>query len=99
MRQHSGPRRDPRRLEAPPRGLPVRVQWDPERDLHLNRLGHRSIQIGLSGDAVRRYTGEWITGIADVTPLARRIAGHLAAGDQDRARDLLPAERPYPLSA
>ncbi|MEU6246621.1 DUF4291 domain-containing protein [Glycomyces sp. NPDC047010] len=82
-----------RRLAA----SPVRVQWDPERDLHLNRLDHRSIQIGLSGDAVRRYTGEWITAIADVTPLARRIAGHLDAGEQDRARGLLPVERPYPV--
>jgi hypothetical protein len=76
---------------------PVRVQWDPERDLHLNRLDHRSIQIGLGPEAVDHYVGEWITAIEDVTPLARRIAGHLDAGEQDRARGLLPAERPYPL--
>ena len=31
----------------------VRIQWDPERDLLLNRLPYRSIQIGLSGVAVR----------------------------------------------
>lgn len=28
---------------------PVRIQWDPERNLHLAPLAHRTIQIGLSG--------------------------------------------------
>ncbi|MCC3763887.1 DUF4291 domain-containing protein [Glycomyces sp. TRM65418] len=78
---------------------PVRVQWDPERDLRLNRLDHRSIQIGLSGEAVDRYLGEWITGIADVTELSRTIDTHLAKGDTDAARMMLPDERPYPLEA
>jgi hypothetical protein len=76
---------------------PVRVQWDPERDLHLRRLDYRSIQIGLSGDAVDRYAGEWITRIEDTTALAREIAAHLESGDTDQARDRLPAERPYPV--
>jgi hypothetical protein len=74
---------------------PVRVQWDPERDIHLGRLDHRSIQIGLAGDAVDRYANEWITRIEDATALAREIAAHLESGDTDRARDHLPAERPY----
>ncbi|MCD0442343.1 DUF4291 domain-containing protein [Glycomyces sp. A-F 0318] len=78
---------------------PVRVQWDPERDLRLNRLDHRSIQIGLSGEAVGRYTGEWITGIADATDRARTIETHLANGDIAAARELLPDEAPYPLEA
>ncbi|WP_026928477.1 DUF4291 domain-containing protein [Glycomyces tenuis] len=76
---------------------PVRVQWDPERDLRLNRLEHRSIQIGLSGEAVDRYADAWIASITDVTGLARTIAEHLAAGRTDEARSALPPERPYPL--
>jgi hypothetical protein len=32
---------------------PVRVQWDPERDLRLSPLPHRSLQLGLSGEAAR----------------------------------------------
>ncbi|MGI8799945.1 MAG: DUF4291 domain-containing protein [Pseudonocardia sp.] len=36
----------------------VRVQWDPERSLRLERLDHRAIQIGLTGEAVSRYVGE-----------------------------------------
>ncbi|SDD83944.1 DUF4291 domain-containing protein [Glycomyces harbinensis] len=76
---------------------PVRIQWDPERDLHLNRLDHRSIQVGLSGEAVDRYVAEWITGIADATDRARAIEAHVVNGDNDKARALLPVEQPYPL--
>lgn len=75
---------------------PTRVQWDPERDLHLRPLPYRSLQLGLSGEAVRRYADEWITGITDVTPLAREIRTLVGDGDIDAAARLLPAERPYP---
>ena len=34
---------------------PVRVQWDPELDLRFAPLAHRSLQIGLSAEAVARY--------------------------------------------
>jgi hypothetical protein len=59
----------------------VRVQWDPERSLQLTPLPHRSIQIGLSGEAVDRYMDEWIVGISDVTGTARAIKNHLRDGD------------------
>jgi hypothetical protein len=84
--------------EGRPEG-PVRVQWDPERSLTLDRLDHRAIQVGLGGEAVDRYVDEWITAVKDVTPRAREIAGLVAAGDHDAARRLLPAERPLPLPA
>ncbi|MFD3543824.1 DUF4291 domain-containing protein [Streptomyces sp. NPDC058662] len=78
------------------REAPARVQWDPERDLHLNPLPHRSLQLGLSGRASRAYADEWTLSIRDVTPLARTIHGLLQGGRQDAARALLPAETPYP---
>lgn len=78
---------------------PVRVQWDPERSVRLGRLGHRSLQVGLSGEAVHRYVDEWIVGIRDVTPLAHRIHERVRAGAIEEATALLPAERPYPLPA
>jgi uncharacterized protein DUF4291 len=81
------------------RTSPVRVQWDPERSLALERLDHRAIQVGLGGEAVDRYVDEWITGIEDVTPLAHEIGGLVAAGDRDAARRLLPEERPLELPA
>jgi hypothetical protein len=77
---------------------PVRVQWDPERNLRHGALTHRSIQIGLSGAAVDNYVDEWITAIVDVTPTMREIGTLVQAGDLDAAGALLPAERPYPLS-
>jgi hypothetical protein len=38
---------------------PTRVQWDPERDLHLRPMPYRSLQLGLSGEAARRDADEW----------------------------------------
>ncbi|MGW2374099.1 MULTISPECIES: DUF4291 domain-containing protein [Kitasatospora] len=75
---------------------PARVQWDPERDLHLRPLPHRSLQLGLAGEAARRYAEEWIVSIADVTTLAHTIHEHVRDRALDAARQLLPAERPYP---
>ncbi|MGW1228181.1 DUF4291 domain-containing protein [Streptomyces sp. NPDC001515] len=81
------------------RTAPARVQWDPERDLRLDRLPYRSLQLGLSGEAARRYADEWTVSIRDVTPLAKEIHGHVRAGDLAAARDLLPEETPYPAPA
>lgn len=50
---------------------PVRIQWDPERDILHRPLGHRSIQIGLGGDAVPKYVQRWIRKISDGTSHSR----------------------------
>ncbi|MDP5312004.1 DUF4291 domain-containing protein [Streptomyces poriferorum] len=81
------------------RHAPARVQWDPERDLHLNRLPYRSLQLGLAGEASRRYADEWTVTIRDVTPLAREIHELVRAGRDDEAGRLLPDERVYPAPA
>ncbi|MFD7081027.1 DUF4291 domain-containing protein [Streptomyces sp. NPDC002181] len=78
------------------RGSSARVQWDPERDLHLNPLSHRSLQLGLSGPTSRAYADEWTVSIRDVTALAREIHGLVRSGDEAAARALLPVETPYP---
>ncbi|GAA4003475.1 DUF4291 domain-containing protein [Allokutzneria multivorans] len=74
----------------------ARVQWDPERDLGLNPLPHRALQLGLGGEAAQRYADEWIVSITDVTGLARRVHGLVREGSHDAARELLPVEEPYP---
>lgn len=52
--------------------MPVRIQWDPERDRRLRVIeGSRAIQIGLSGEAVRQYVDEWIVRIKDMTPIVQ----------------------------
>nr|WP_309245992.1 DUF4291 domain-containing protein [Verrucosispora sioxanthis] len=78
---------------------PVRVQWDPERSLRLGPLPYRSLQVGLSGEAVDRYLDEWIVAITEVTGLAHAIRDRLVAGDDAGAAALLPTERAYPLPA
>ncbi|EGX59256.1 hypothetical protein SZN_13676 [Streptomyces zinciresistens K42] len=79
------------------REAPARVQWDPERDLRLQPLPHRSLQLGLVGEAARLYADEWIVSVTDVTALARTVHAHVRDGELDAARGLLPGERPYPV--
>ncbi|MDX6261457.1 MAG: hypothetical protein QOH84_3145 [Kribbellaceae bacterium] len=76
---------------------PVRIQWDPEQTLHLQpQPTTRSIQIGLSGDAVPRYVNNWITSIEDATEQMHTIHALAQTAPTD-AKTLLPVERPYPL--
>ncbi|MGX8909809.1 DUF4291 domain-containing protein [Streptomyces netropsis] len=88
------PDRDTWRREL--RRAPTRVQWDPERDLRLAALPYRSLQLGLSGEAARRYADEWTVAITDVTPLAHEVHALVRGGDLEKASRLLPEERPYP---
>ena len=76
----------------------VRAQWDPERSITLAPLNYRTIQIGLGGEAVVRYTRQWIVSIADVTPLTARICHHVASGEVAAACAALPRETIYPVS-
>lgn len=78
------------------RGSPARVQWDPERDLRLSPLPYRSLQLGLSGEAARRYADEWTVGIRDVTPLAHEVHALVRSGELAAATGLLPPGPPYP---
>ncbi|MGC4064105.1 MAG: DUF4291 domain-containing protein [Polyangiaceae bacterium] len=74
---------------------PVRLQWDPERDLHLRPLPYRAIQVGIGGDAVPLYVGQWISKITDVTDLAHAIHDLVRIGQFDRAKAMLPQEQVY----
>ncbi|WP_236796777.1 DUF4291 domain-containing protein [Amycolatopsis sp. GM8] len=74
---------------------PVRIQWDPDKDLDLKPQPERAIQIGLGGEAARRYTREWIVGLTDRTALAHEIHALVEKGDRAAARALLPVERDY----
>ncbi|ENX05240.1 DUF4291 domain-containing protein [Acinetobacter courvalinii] len=74
---------------------PVRIQWDPERDLKLNPLDHRAIQIGLGHEAVQLYVNEWIKSITDVTPLAHQIHALIEDNKLDEATRLLLQETIY----
>jgi hypothetical protein len=77
---------------------PVRIQWDPERDELHRPLTHRSIQIGLTGEAARRYIDEWTVSITDVTNLFHRVGGEVELGNLAKAQALMPVEIVYPMT-
>ena len=69
----------------------VRLQWDPDRDARGRRLRRRTIQVGLRGEALRRYNDEGILHIRDITPFVeqqRRVRAQ-----DELARLQVPAER------
>lgn len=80
-----------RRKEA----SPVRIQWDPERDLDFRPLGYRSIQIGLGGESVARYINDWVVSITDVTGVMKDIAVLVSEGKYKEAMQELPPEEVY----
>ncbi|MBD2821566.1 DUF4291 domain-containing protein [Xenorhabdus sp. 42] len=73
----------------------VVIQWDPERDIFLNKLEQRTIQIGLRNKAVEDYVNHWIVNITDITELANEIDDQVKNNNLDMAKSLLPEERIY----
>lgn len=76
---------------------PVRIQWDPEKNIYLQPLNYRSIQIGLSGPGVASYIDNWIVGIEDITTHCKNLYQLIKSDDINQAKDLLPNEHLYPL--
>jgi len=71
----------------------IRCQWDPERDIWGRPLGHRSIQLGLRGEAVRKYVNEWIVSITDITDYVHSLDEKRKQGED--ISHLLPGEEIY----
>jgi uncharacterized protein DUF4291 len=46
----------------------VRLQWDPDGDRSGAPVERRAIQLGLRGEALRRYARGWIVEIQDICP-------------------------------
>lgn len=92
---HADPSMTADQWQAMKEKSPVRIQWDPERDLLLQPQAHRAIQIGLSKQAVELYVQKWVCRITDVTPLAHDIHALVIQGELESARALLPVEQPY----
>ncbi len=75
------------------------MQWDPERSLELKALPYRSLQVGLSGEAVDRYVDDWVVATTDITPRVHLVRDLLRSGDDQAAAAQLPVEHAYPLPA
>lgn len=71
----------------------IRCQWDPERDISGKPLGYRSIQLGLRGNAVRKYVDEWVVNITDITDYVRDLKEKINKGMD--VSSLLPNETVY----
>jgi hypothetical protein len=78
---------------------PVVIQWDPERDMFLNKLEQRSIQIGLTPAAANLYVNSWILKITDITDPAQKIKALIDKKKTAEALTLLPFEQKYPVSS
>lgn len=76
----------------------VHVQWDPERNIRGGKLDCRSIQVGISRHLIETYNNDWITDIVDYRPLVDKIYDLRMKGRYDKAKDLLPKEKVYPVS-
>ncbi len=81
----------------------VKVQWDPERTVRLEKLDHRSIQIGIPAALSPEWTEKWILSIEDVTDRARELKRVLDeepdVSDAELVkRGLVPTERPFEIS-
>lgn len=74
----------------------VRIQWDPERDINLQPLNYRSIQMGLSGIALTKYVSEWISEIQDITEYCNAVHSLVIDGNIKDAIKSLPNENIYP---
>lgn len=79
------------------RKAPVHIQWDPEKDILLNKLEYRSIQVGLTGIAVEKYVNDWIVSIEDISDKCRKIHSLILDKKIEEANQLLPLENIYPL--
>ncbi|WP_353121033.1 DUF4291 domain-containing protein [Dysgonomonas capnocytophagoides] len=76
----------------------VNVQWDPERSIRGGKLDYRSIQVGISRHLIEEYNNDWIVDIEDYTPLVHKIYQLKMDGRHDKAKELLPREKVYPVS-
>jgi hypothetical protein len=68
----------------------VRVQWDPERTIRLDKLPYRSIQIGIPGNMVSKLV-EGTVKIENVTGRARALKKMLDEHEDVSAEELMVA--------
>jgi hypothetical protein len=77
---------------------PVVIQWDPERDIFLNKLNYRAIQIGLLPESIKNYISQWIIRISDITPIAQKIKSLINTQKMAEVELLLPHEKHYAIA-
>ena len=74
---------------------PVRLQWDPDHDPQGTKQERRAIQLGLSGDVLKKYAREWIVEIEDISDFVAAHREHALQGNHDL---ITPREEVYPVT-
>lgn len=74
----------------------VRLQWDPDHAPSGAKLDRRAVQLGLRGEALRRYAREWTVSVEDISPFVAEQRAHAQA--HDYARLVTPREEVYPVA-
>jgi hypothetical protein len=76
-------------------GSEVRLQWDPDHGPAGNPLERRAIQLGMRGEILARYAGEWLLGIEDISGFVAEQRGNAEAPYE---RLVTPREGVYPVA-
>lgn len=71
----------------------VRLQWDPDHNPAGHKLERRAIQLGLRGEAIRKYAQEWILDIEDISDFVAEQRESVISGNYEAL--LTPAESAY----
>ncbi|KAH6676885.1 hypothetical protein F5X68DRAFT_278107 [Plectosphaerella plurivora] len=100
LSSHAGMRQMSSSTTAREHTTDVRIQWDPERTVRLEKLEHRSIQIGIPASLSAHWAEDCIVGIEDVTAKARELKlfleNHPDADEQLLiTQGLVPVELPF----
>lgn len=69
----------------------VRLQWDPDHAPGGGKLERRAIQLGLRGEMLKKYAGEWIVRIEDISEFVSEQRSNLTSLSQL----LMPRERVF----
>jgi len=77
-------------------GSNVRLQWDPDHDPAGDPLVRRAIQLGLRGEVLSRYAGEWLLDVQDISAFVAEQRVVVEA--RDYARLVMPREEVYPVA-
>lgn len=96
---------DPERFRAPEQwkhavaNSNVRLQWDPDHDPAGRPLTRRAVQLGLRGEALRRYGSSEILSVEDITPFVAEQREHLQPGFRQLLTPLESVYAPEPDAA
>ncbi len=74
----------------------VRLQWDPDHDPAGARQERRAIQLGLSGEVLRRYAKEWTVKIENISGFVAEQREHVKEAGFPQL--ITPREEVYPVT-